>query len=365
LNMNLPPFLEPWPEQTDASSEILYSRATFNHAGLHEDDPAEVLYWPPSSEDTDPRPNDQPHTVLLFVPGNPGLVDFYIPYLSALQRRYGSPASNQKALKLTIIAKAHCGHSPALFASGRIQNLRETRTSLHAQIDSVAQIYDAIRQYYSPSSTDSVHDSGPRRTRIILAGHSVGAWIALQLLKRRPDVDALFLLFPTISNIGGTPNGRMLSWLFNSPFPAIISRLSPVTHLVSDGVLQYLFQPWPTSQIAVLRSLISSPSTIRSTLSMAHEEMSLIKPLDESSSDRHLLAQFADRMYFYFAEKDNWVGKEREVIVKVLERTGHFLEDMEIRIMHGQEGVPHSFCITHSDILAEQCTLWLLDSLSR
>lgn len=33
----------------------------------------------------------------------------------------------------------------------------------------------------------------------------------IQVLEARADVDGVFLLFPTISNILGTPNGRRLS----------------------------------------------------------------------------------------------------------------------------------------------------------
>jgi len=102
---------------------------------------------------------------------------------------------------------------------------------------------------------------------------------------------------------------------------------------------------------------------------MAHEEMDRIKPLDEkggSGSESQHLNEFGDRMYFYFAEKDNWVGEEREVILKLLNGGGHIPEETrEVQIVHGQEGIPHSFCITHSDQLAEQCSLWLIGSESK
>jgi hypothetical protein len=82
---------------------------------------------------------------------------------------------------------------------------------------------------------------------------------------------------------------------------------------------------------------------------MAHEEMKRIKPLhgDEGSiSDIRALDEFSDRMWFYFAKQDNWVGKEREAIVKIIQAAEKVPNGAEARIVHDQEGVPHSFSIS-------------------
>jgi hypothetical protein len=90
------------------------------------------------------------------------------------------------------------------------------------QIESSIEILDSILYNYT------------EKTRIVIIGHSVGAWISVQvgnlsfsnrlvqptgpdipvikLLKARSNqVAAVFLLFPTISYIGDTPNGRKLT----------------------------------------------------------------------------------------------------------------------------------------------------------
>lgn len=70
---------------------------------------------------------------------------------------------------------------------------------MDAQIASAVEAFDAIELHYPQS-------------QIVIVGHSIGSWIALQVLKLRPkSTSAAFLLLPTISHIGSTPNGKKLS----------------------------------------------------------------------------------------------------------------------------------------------------------
>ena len=69
---------------------------------------------------------------------------------------------------------------------------------------------------------------------------------------------------------------------------------------------------------------------------MAGEEMNTIKDLDIP-----LLEKLGDKLYFFFATEDNWVGANKEVIVKALSGEAH-----SIRIVHGRHGIPHAYCIS-------------------
>jgi pimeloyl-ACP methyl ester carboxylesterase len=71
--------------------------------------------------------------------------------------------------------------------------------SLEEQVENKIAILDRLREIY------------PAGTRFILAGHSMGSWLALRVLKARPnDIERVFALFPTIDKIADTPNGRKL-----------------------------------------------------------------------------------------------------------------------------------------------------------
>ncbi|KAK7064374.1 lipid droplet-associated hydrolase [Favolaschia claudopus] len=275
-----------------------------------------------------------PDAVFLFIPGNPGLLEFYTPFLESIH--------NENGCFLTVWAAGHLGH----------RGLPCSDYSLAAQVENAIQAIDAVS------------DAFPR-ARIVVSGHSVGAWIALQVLKARPaDSTQLFLLCPTLTNIADTPNGRRLSWLFRPPLPTIISWLS---YLMRPIPLSFVFSNWycvieswscfmkPKSrlfsrtvlQIAILRGLVNSPSAIIACLSMAHEEMNTIREMDWVFLNEH-----RQRLHLYYAAKDDWVSVHKINITRL------FSPEEAARIIDNAN-VSHAFCLTHSAEVASQCTLWL------
>jgi hypothetical protein len=76
---------------------------------------------------------------------------------------------------------------------------------------------------------------------------------------------------------------------------------------------------------------------------MASDEMNTIKDLDLA-----LLEGFRDKLCFYYAEKDDWVGDEK---ARVLEALHPHRE--AVSIVHDQvHGIPHAFCISESSGLS-------------
>ena len=123
--------------------------------------------------------------------GNPGLLGFYVPFLSAIWK--GS------APGLAILAHSHIGHTPGIEPVTSRKRSAST-VGLHAQIQTIIEVLDDIVVTFGTG------------TKVVLVGHSVGSWLTLQVLKARPNaVSGTFLLFPTITNIADTPNGRILS----------------------------------------------------------------------------------------------------------------------------------------------------------
>ena len=96
-------------------------------------------------------------------PGNPGLVDFYIPFLSALYEKLIST-------NVAILARAHLDHAPQIREHSRLPPSH----GLTIQIESSIEILDSILYNYA-------------KTRIVVIGHSVGAWISLQVGNLSPS----------------------------------------------------------------------------------------------------------------------------------------------------------------------------------
>jgi Lipid-droplet associated hydrolase len=104
--------------------------------------------------------------------------------------------------------------------------------------------------------------------------------------------------------------------------------------LVPVGLLAFLYRAWPASQLAVLKDLISSPACISAALVMASDEMKVIKDLDIE-----LLQEFKSKLHFYYASHDDWVGNERDELIKAL-------HPEDLKVVHGEHGIPHAFCIS-------------------
>jgi len=314
----LPDFLEPLDRKLPGQPS---AKPTHINAVFRQREQAlssHVLWWPSSTGNTD--------TILLFIPGNPGLVDFYTPFLTSIHDKTSG--------SLPILARAHLAHTPNI--DGDKSSYKDSSAyCLTAQIESVLELLDAIRSSYR---------------RIIIAAHSVGTWITMQILKKRPDaIECILLLFPTISHIRDTPNGRKLSWLFQPPFPRLVSYASTLTWFLPTRFLSLMFPDWPAAQLQVLQTLLSSPACIHACLSMAHDEMVAIRELDITQ-----LHESHERIYMFYGEKDDWVGAERELVRRALG------DDSHVTVVQDSDNIPHSFCIAHHETLAQQCIEWLI-----
>lgn len=147
------------------------------------------------------------HEKGLIKEGNPGLLNYYHPFLSHLH--YLLPPSH------AILSTSHIGHSPHLPHPERPLDLQqqleakvELLRSLRTYLDKWAREGDEAHHGRSRRVTDT-KDVGP--PRISLMGHSVGSWFLLNLMKRLPGhAEAGYMLFPTLGWIADSWNGRKL-----------------------------------------------------------------------------------------------------------------------------------------------------------
>ncbi|TCD59886.1 hypothetical protein EIP91_011261 [Steccherinum ochraceum] len=316
--MSLPSFLEPLPAafHLPASPNGGYIDALHRSKRLSLS--SHALWWPSKTKSTD--------ALVIMIPGNPGLAQFYTPFLTAIYEKCNGT--------LPIMVSALVGHTPHIDDSARVFEDPST-VALSAQVEHLVDLVDAAAAVYG---------------KIVLIGHSVGSWLALQVLRARPDaVDHIFLLFPTIAHIGSTPRGRSLSWLFHAPLPRFISSASYATRLIPTRLLAWMFSDWPPAQLAVLRSLLNSPSVVFAALTMAHDEMNTI-----NEPDIPLLQTFSNRIHLYYGETDGWVDEQKALLLKELEL------HVDVKIAHAPEDIPHAFVINHGEELAAQCYEWLL-----
>lgn len=129
--------------------------------------------------------------MLMMAIGNPGLIDYYLPFLAHLHSRL--PDSH------AILCTSHIGHEPHLRAP-------EKPVELHPLLGSKIELVSALR-----SSLDAWGEKDKNRTKLVLMGHSLGGWLLCETMKMLPGrVHAGYLLFPSLGWMAQSWNGRTM-----------------------------------------------------------------------------------------------------------------------------------------------------------
>jgi pimeloyl-ACP methyl ester carboxylesterase len=164
-----------------------------------------------------------------------------VPFLNEIDRRVRaiSEPSSSSSSGVTIFAHAHLGLSSYISRLGGVDSETPSSSSssssspspypsassvaLPAQVQAHLEFLDELLVAYGPA------------TRVLLVGHSIGSWLIQEILKARataalrPRVGAAYMLFPTISHIKRSPNGRKLSVRvrsLRSPPPLFLKTIS-------------------------------------------------------------------------------------------------------------------------------------------
>lgn len=128
--------------------------------------------------------------------GNPGLINYYLPFLSHLNTLL--PESHG------IICTSHIGHEPHLPApSGPAE--------LEVLLETKIELVSALRTSLDAWTTGAERS----RPKLVLMGHSLGGWLVCEVMKRlnseEPEtIHAGHLLFPSLGWMAESWNGRTM-----------------------------------------------------------------------------------------------------------------------------------------------------------
>ncbi|WWC61774.1 uncharacterized protein I303_104359 [Kwoniella dejecticola CBS 10117] len=306
---------------------------SFTHRAPGASGEAELNYWPSRRGSI-----QAPHHLMLFILGNPGLLGYYPPFLNHLHSLL--PPS------YALLATSHIGHST------RIASPKEP-LDLPQQLESKIELVKSLTKYLDGWAKENgrSHHALPK---ISLMGHSVGAWLSCEIMKKlntdpQPEnwpIQRGFLLFPTLGWISNTWNGWTLWPIFHRPVKPLLPLLSPLLR----PLLPYISLP-PTSL-----SLVRSPEVIKHVLHLSKSEMQLIRDPD---IDWHRSQNIEDKQQGLFGvwaggNLDGWVGKDGPLVQEALGGLG----GGRVKTL---EGVPHAFCLTqaNSEAVAEAVASWI------
>ncbi|CAG8595359.1 4222_t:CDS:2 [Ambispora gerdemannii] len=268
--------------------------------------------------------------VFFMICGNPGIIDYYIPFLTTIYDKF-------RRGDIVIVGVSHLGHSHSLLNNANTDSKLYT---LRDQIEHKIKCFDKLREKFSSSS------------KFILCGHSIGAYICSEVLRARPShgIEKVYALFPTIQNIAQTPNGRMLQFLFYERSRNLAGPfIQHLRSLFTPGNFKYLiglitWQQEPTLSVTADKLLYGS--IVKNTLRMAETEMQEVQELDEQFYREHL-----PKYVFYFGQEDKWAPLDhyRNLMERFPEGNVFLCED----------GMTHAFVMGHSEKMGSKVANWI------
>lgn len=287
--------------------------------------------------------NDQnvnrPKLLIFIIPGNPGFSSFYLPFAKALYS-----LTNRC---FPVWTMSHAGHALApkdtkiLTASEDAQEIKDIY-GLHGQIEHKLAF---LRTHV------------PKEVKLMLIGHSIGSYIALQILKRAPELPVIhtFLLFPTIERMAESPNGRiatpLLCWFRYALYVTGYLLLKPCPEKIKSLLIRMGLQVM-NLKTEFLQTDILQPFCLANVAYLGGQEMMQVVKRDDEIIKEHL-----SKLTFYYGTTDRWCPKKYYEDIKKDFPKG------DIRLC--EKNIPHAFILHFSQEMADMVADWLKDNLSK
>ncbi|CEP60316.1 bifunctional triacylglycerol lipase/ester hydrolase LALA0_S01e07910g [Lachancea lanzarotensis] len=276
---------------------------------------------------------DDSSSLFVFIPGNPGLIEFYEPFL--LQVHLNNP-------DWEILGISHAGMNSCDTIQCPVYTLKEQNDH-----------FVAVINRYSKAGRP-----------LIIMGHSVGAYLTQRVALSNHlvgNVVRIGLITPTLIDIHDSDKGRKLTpitaWI--PRFHELVAGLSWVlfekmlpTSLTSN-LLSTLMRVDPQSAMAIAtRTLVTNSRFIKQALGLATEEMRVIR------SDWEFQRTFTEfcqarniKIWFLFSNNDHWVSEQtRKDLIQFFEANG----DPTMLKIDVSPTLEHAFVRRHAEIVVTE-----------
>ncbi len=180
-------------------------------------------YHPTDSAPASPTPAYH----IFFIPGNPGLISYYDDFLRTLHQDLNQDAACDRRPVAFNVAGTSLGgfeiDTSNAWPRGRMSKkppytLQEQIQFMHGRI---RQYVTGVLVHEERQEVNVLFRQMPKNktTKVILIGHSVGAYILLEIMRRHQEYRSVrlreenfkivggILLFPTITDIAKSPHG--------------------------------------------------------------------------------------------------------------------------------------------------------------
>ncbi|NRA44561.1 MAG: hypothetical protein HRU09_06350 [Oligoflexales bacterium] len=261
--------------------------------------------------------------LLVFIPGNPGIIHFYKPFLYDLLGLLNGDVG-----VLGISQAGHCG-GKTLGNAG-----------LEAQVDHKVQFFDLLAKH---PLIFGLHPESVKE--MIIMSHSLGSYLGLKSLARFPNlpITRFIGLFPTIQHLRhGIPLAIRLS-----ARPVLRQGLASLVHVMPKQAREAILT-WYCGQSEEAKYLLGEGvhqyRLVNNVLALAWDEIKDIRQIDDEC--HQTLNIHSEKISFVFGHKDPYVP------LRFYQQMQEAYPDIDFEL--APEEVPHDFVFDHNKTVAEQ-----------
>ncbi|RKU44049.1 hypothetical protein DL546_005742 [Coniochaeta pulveracea] len=303
------------------------------------------------------------HVLLYFISGNPGLIDYYSPFLSTLHTLLESSSTSLRQRERPPVVIHIRGRDLAGFADNDHNEPFTPSNPPHT-------LEYQIRYILSDIAATMVQAEGPRNgtpfDAVVIMGHSVGTFISLEIFNRHlhgeiaeVNLRAGILLFPTVTHLAKSPAGKRLDFIRGTPF------LDSNAHRIAKGfvdfvpttALRYILRRvmgFPEHAAEVTLNFLRSRDGIWQAIHMGKDELKVIgeetwkDELWEIAEETDKEGSEVPKFYMYYGQGDHWVANEcrDEFIARRNDHAQREGKRAKTKIVVDEDNIPHAFCLS-------------------
>ena len=213
------------------------------------------------------------HYHIYFITGNPGVISLYAPFFSRLE---------------FLLNKS--GHTRYHIYGSSLPGFELQSADREAKLPASLEQQIIHTEILINKMISSQFKDDKKAPKVILMGHSIGCYILLEIFRRRNenishlkniDLRGGILLFPTITHIGQSRNGKIASSLFQIPYfvdiaPTLVKILFCLVPVKLLCLLIQIFAWMPPVGALACAKFIRSPLGVYQALYMAKDEMETV-----------------------------------------------------------------------------------------
>lgn len=271
-----------------------------------------------SSEQTSQR------NLFILCPGNPCIVECYREFSDKLRQKH----------HCDVLVIGYAGHSLTRHNGSRLFSLQD-------QIDLCHALFSTLLE--SPSSRVKALYGG----RVFLAGHSIGAFVTIQMFARfERHIHTYFGLAPVLSYIKASPNGRRCAIMDVPILQDMAAFIGSALAVLPVWLRKLATRTYAKQVKPALRNELMQRvhrAQLHNIIYMTEDELRMVR-----QPDFPLLRHLQQKMVLYYVPEDGWAPPvHAEEIRQGCDKLRGYI--MESANAH----VAHAWCLADNDVVIQ------------